>query len=164
MSDEVTELVEEILRRAEKRRLMIGTAESCTGGLVAAALTSVPGASVVVDRAFISYSNAAKMDMLGVDPATLRRCGAVSGETAREMARGAKRQSAARLVVSTTGIAGPGGGTPEKPVGLVCFGLAAPGGIIRSEQCIFEDEGREAIRQRAVTHALQMLLNALKAH
>lgn len=163
MSDEITELVGEILERAEKRRLMIGTAESCTGGLVAAALTSVPGSSSVVDRAFITYSNAAKMDMLGVDPMTLRRCGAVSGETAREMAVGAKRRSAARLVVSTTGIAGPDGGTAEKPIGLVCFGLAAPGGIVRSEQCVFDDEGREAIREAAVKHALEMMLGALKA-
>ena len=161
MNDDNTALVQEILESAEKRRLMIGTAESCTGGLVAAALTSVPGSSAVVDRAFVTYSNAAKMDMLGVDPLTLRRCGAVSGETAREMARGAKRRSSARLVVSTTGIAGPGGGTSEKPVGLVCFGLAAPGGIIRSEQCVFDDEGRDAIRQRAVRHALEMLRSAL---
>ncbi|MCP1200762.1 CinA family protein [Notoacmeibacter sp. MSK16QG-6] len=163
MSEDTAELVGEILKLAEHRRLMIGTAESCTGGMVASALTSVPGSSSVVDRAFVTYSNAAKMDMLGVDPLTLRRCGAVSGETAREMAVGAKRRSVARLVVSTTGIAGPDGGTEEKPVGLVCFGLAAPGGIVRSEQCVFDDEGREAIRKAATKHALEMILGALKA-
>lgn len=162
MFDGMEKLVRDIIAQAEQRRILLATAESCTGGLIAAAITSVAGSSTVFDRAFVTYSNAAKMDMLGVDALTLRRCGAVSGETAREMARGAKRRSAARLVVSATGIAGPGGGTDEKPVGLVCFGLAAPGGILRSERQIFDCQGREEIRLAAVEHGLKLFRTALE--
>ncbi len=140
---------------------MIATAESCTGGGVIASLTDIAGSSDVVDRGFVTYSNDAKMDMLGVMRETLDRFGAVSQQTALEMAAGALRRSRAGLALSVTGIAGPGGGSPQKPVGLVWFGVALQGVPIVAEKRLFADEGRAFVRRQAVVTALQLGVEAL---
>ncbi|RUY69046.1 CinA family protein, partial [Mesorhizobium sp. M7A.F.Ca.CA.001.13.1.1] len=119
-----SDLANALLQACQKRGIMLATAESCTGGMIIAALTDIAGSSAVVDRGFITYSNEAKMDMLGVSAATLDAHGAVSRETAIEMATGALTRSRAGLTLAVTGIAGPGGGSAEKPVGLVWFGVA----------------------------------------
>ncbi len=150
---------EALLAQARARGLRIAAAESCTGGLIMAALTEVPGSSEVVDRGFVTYSNAAKTDMLGVRPETLAAHGAVSEAVAREMAQGALDRSAGDLAVSVTGIAGPGG-SEFKPEGRVCFGLATRDGV-RSETIDFGALGRSAVRRATVTHALQLLTRAL---
>jgi nicotinamide-nucleotide amidase len=146
-----------LLALCRARGLMIATAESCTGGLVAGALTEIPGSSDVVERGFVTYSNDAKHEMLGVPLATLKRFGAVSRETAVAMARGALRYSNAHLAVSITGIAGPGGATPGKPVGLVHFAAAARGGRLIHRAKKFGDIGRRKVRQKSVDEALAML-------
>lgn len=151
---------ESVLEAARARAAMIATAESCTGGMIAAALTAVPGSSDVVDRGFVTYSNAAKQEMLGVRADTLERYGAVSEEVAQEMAAGALARSGAALAVSVTGIAGPGG-SDHKPEGRVCFGLADARGI-RSETVDFGALGRDHVRQATVNHALSLLADALK--
>lgn len=138
----------------------IATAESCTGGLIAGALTDVAGSSDVFERGFVTYSNAAKQEMLGVKAETLATFGAVSEEVAREMAEGALRASHATLAVSVTGIAGPGG-SEFKPEGRVCFGLAQAGKATQVETVDFGPLGRAAVRRAAVEHALQLLANAL---
>ncbi len=135
--------------------LTCATAESCTGGGVGAAITAVPGASEVFLGGVISYANAVKQGVLGVSPTTLATVGAVSPETAAQMADGARRLLKADLAVSVTGIAGPDGGSAEKPVGLVWFGLATAAGV-RTERAIFAGD-RAAVRAQAVTHALGML-------
>jgi nicotinamide-nucleotide amidase len=135
---------------------MLATAESCTGGLIAAALTEIAGSSDVVDRGFVTYSNAAKAEMLGVPAALIGQHGAVSDPVARAMAEGAIRHSAADLAVSVTGIAGPGGGTAEKPVGLVYLGVARRGGEVSAERQVFSGD-RRAIRLRTVERALALL-------
>ena len=147
----------QVLDACRARGLKIATAESCTGGLVAAALTEIAGSSDVVDRGFVTYSNAAKMAMLGVLPETLNANGAVSRQTAEEMAQGALRQSGADLAVAITGIAGPGGGSPEKPVGLVHFAAAATDGRLIHREQRFGDIGRSEVRYRSVLVALTML-------
>jgi nicotinamide-nucleotide amidase len=139
---------------------MIATAESCTGGMVAAALTDIPGSSAVVERGFVTYSNGAKEDMLGVSRATLAAHGAVSEEVAREMAEGALRHSAAHLAVSITGIAGPGE-SEFKPEGRVCFGLARTGEATVTETVEFGALGRDRVRIAARDHALALLSRAL---
>lgn len=141
--------------RKQKRRLV--TAESCTGGLIAVALTSVPGSSAVFERGFISYSNDAKIDVLGVLPETLGEHGAVSAEVAEAMAEGALAYSLANMAISVTGIAGPDGGTFEKPVGLVYLGLATRDGVRLHVRCDFRG-GRDSIREQAVMEALGLLL------
>ena len=151
-----------ILDAARAQGVMIATAESCTGGRVAAALTDIAGSSDVFDRGFVTYSNAAKVAMLDVRQATLDAHGAVSMETAAEMAEGVLAHSQAGLAVSITGIAGPGGGSAEKPVGLVCFGLACKGGETVAEAVRFDDTGRAGIRAAAQMHALEMLRRALE--
>ncbi|MGB8624262.1 MAG: CinA family protein [Paracoccaceae bacterium] len=150
-----------LLDLARTRGVMIATAESCTGGLISAALTEVPGSSDVVERGFVTYSNAAKRDMLGVRQATLDAHGAVSEEVAREMAEGALTRSAAQLAVSVTGIAGPGG-SEHKPEGRVCFGLARAGLPARSETVEFGAIGRAKVRRASVDHALALLMRALQ--
>ncbi len=139
---------------------MIAIAESCTGGMVAAAITDVAGASAMLDRGFVTYSDAAKQDMLGVRAATLDAHGAVSQAVAREMAEGALRQSRAGLAVSVTGISGPGG-SEFKPEGRVCFGLAMTGQPTRSETVEFGPLGRARVRMRARDHALSLLDQAV---
>lgn len=150
----------EILRLARRKSVHIATAESCTGGLVAAALTEVPGSSDVFDRGFVTYSNAAKIDMLGVTLDTLTTHGAVSEETAAEMASGAIAHSAAQLAIAITGIAGPGG-SDFKPEGRVCFGLAQSGQPTTTQTIEFGALGRSAVRSAASDHALTLLLTAL---
>lgn len=149
-----------ILAAARARGWHIASAESCTGGMVAAALTEIAGASDVFDRGFVSYSNAAKVAMLGVLPDTLARFGAVSEEVAREMADGALAQAQVDLAVSVTGIAGPGG-SEFKPEGRVCFGIAVKGRPTTTQTREFGALGRAAVRQAACRQALALLQDAL---
>lgn len=155
------ELANALLQACQQRGIMLATAESCTGGMIIAALTDIAGSSAVVDRGFITYSNEAKMDMLGVSPATLEEYGAVSRETAIEMAKGALDRSRAKLTLAVTGIAGPGGGSAEKPVGLVWFGVGLDGETVAAEHRLFADKGRDLIRRETVGHALELGLRAL---
>jgi len=140
---------------------MLATAESCTGGMIAAALTDVPGSSAVVDRAFVTYTNEAKNEMLGVPMALIEAHGTVSAEVAGAMARGAVRNSRADLAVSVTGIAGPTGGTAEKPVGLVYFGLANANGLVRVERRVFSKGSRDYVRTKAAETALALIYTHL---
>ncbi len=153
---------ETLLALARAAKVQIATAESCTGGLIAAALTEVAGSSDVLDRGFVTYSNAAKIKMLGVAPGTLDQYGAVSEQTAREMAAGALHQSDAQLAVSVTGIAGPGG-SDHKPEGRVCFGLAQSGKPTQTETRDFGPLGRAQVRQATVQHALNLMAKALRS-
>jgi nicotinamide-nucleotide amidase len=146
-----------VLDACRQRGFKVATAESCTGGLVCGALTEIPGSSDVVERGFVTYSNAAKETMLGVPAAILERHGAVSRETAEAMAAGALSHSAADLTVAITGIAGPGGGSAEKPVGLVHFAAAARDGRLIHREKRFGDIGRSAVRAQSVAEALTML-------
>jgi nicotinamide-nucleotide amidase len=149
-----------LLDACRARGLRIATAESCTGGLIAAALTSIAGSSDVVDRGFVTYSNAAKTDLLGVPADLIAAEGAVSESVARRMAEGALARSLADLAVSTTGIAGPGGGSVEKPVGLVWFGIARRGAGVTTRRHIFPGS-REDVRRASVVEALSLLREAL---
>ncbi len=158
------DLIEEAQRlidAARSRGLKIATAESCTGGLIAAALTEVPGASDVVERSFVTYSNAAKIGMVDVDLELIRRHGAVSADVARAMAEGALAASAASLAVAATGIAGPGGATAEKPVGLVFLAAARAGRPVVVRECRFGDIGRSAVRLASVREAFHLLAEAI---
>jgi nicotinamide-nucleotide amidase len=146
-----------VLILCRERKFKVATAESCTGGLVAAALTEIVGSSDVVECGFVTYSNAAKQRMLGVTSLTLDRNGAVSRETAEEMAQGALANSAAHLSVAITGIAGPGGATPGKPVGLVHFAAAARDGRLIHREKRFGKIGRRRVRLKSVIEALAML-------
>jgi nicotinamide-nucleotide amidase len=148
-----------VLEAARARGVMLAAAESCTGGLIMAALTDVAGSSAVVDRGFVTYSNVAKIEMLGVRPETLDAYGAVSEHVAAEMAAGALARSRAGLSVSVTGLAGPGG-SEFKPEGRVCFGLASAGRV-RTETVDFGALGRAQVRAATVTHALTLMLAAL---
>ena len=152
--------VDALLQAARDARVRIATAESCTGGMVAAALTDIPGSSDAVDRGFVTYSNAAKIEMLGIQQATLDAHGAVSEEIAAEMANGALARSDADLTVSITGIAGPGG-SEFKPEGRVCFGVAQTGHPLRTETVEFGALGRDRVRAAARDHALRLLAMAL---
>ena len=156
-SDEIEALAARVLAACRRRGFMVATAESCTGGLVTGALTAVPGSSDVVDRGFVTYSNAAKKTMLGVPSGVLERHGAVSRETAEAMAEGALARSAAALAVAVTGIAGPGGGSADKPAGLVHFAAAARDGRRLHREVRFGDIGRAAVRAHSVAEALAML-------
>jgi nicotinamide-nucleotide amidase len=153
---ETEELATSVLAACRERGWHVATAESCTGGLVAAALTAITGSSDVVDRGFVTYSNEAKMELLGVSSTTLDAHGAVSAETALAMASGAVARAGVDLAVSIAGVAGPGGGSVEKPVGLIYLGIATNGGG-RTERHIFRGD-RTEIRQRAVIRALKLLL------
>jgi len=148
-------LAERLVELLKARGLTCATAESCTGGGIGAAITAVAGSSAVYLGGVVSYANDVKRDVLGVAEATLETVGAVSPETAEQMAAGARRLTRADLAVSVTGIAGPDGGSAEKPVGLVWFGLATAEGV-RSEKALFRGD-RAAVREQAVTHALGML-------
>ncbi len=150
----------EVLKLARRSNSMIATAESCTGGMVAAALTDIPGSSDIFDRGFVTYSNAAKADMLRVNGDTIEQFGAVSEEVAREMANGALRASQAQVAVSITGIAGPGS-SEHKPEGRVCFGLAVDGHTTSTESIEFGALGRTSVREAARDHALKLLQKAL---
>jgi nicotinamide-nucleotide amidase len=157
IGDDLRTAATRVLALCRAKGLTIATAESCTGGLVVGALTEIAGSSDVVDRGFITYSNAAKQSMLGVPAETIARHGAVSRETAEAMARGALAHSPADLSVATTGIAGPGGGSAEKPVGLVHFAAARRDGRLVHRVERFGEIGREAVRLRSVAEALDML-------
>ncbi|GAB6053336.1 hypothetical protein JCM17960_21560 [Magnetospira thiophila] len=151
--------IEELFHACRTHGWMIATAESCTGGLIAAALTEVAGASEVFERGFVTYSNQAKMDSLGVDAALIAAQGAVSAAVAKAMAEGALRHSQAKLSIAVTGIAGPGGGSLEKPVGLVHLACARRDRETRHQQQVFHGN-RQAVREQTVTAALLMLLQA----
>jgi nicotinamide-nucleotide amidase len=155
------DLANTLLQACQRHGIMLATAESCTGGMIIAALTDIAGSSAVVDRGFITYSNEAKMEMLGVSAATLEAYGAVSRKTALEMAEGALARSRAGLALAVTGIAGPGGGSADKPVGLVWFGVALKGWPVAAELMLFPDNGRDFIRRETVRHALEIGLRAL---
>ena len=158
LDPDLVRLAEVVLAEAREQNLKIATAESCTGGLLAAHFTEVPGSSLVFERGFVTYSNDAKMDMLGVPKAILREHGAVSEPCVRAMAAGALDNAPdAHLAAAITGIAGPGGGAPDKPVGLVHFAVIRRGGRVVHEAVRFGDLGRAAVRQRSVAQALAML-------
>jgi nicotinamide-nucleotide amidase len=157
MDDETTKAATAVLDAFRRREWMAATAESCTGGLVAGALTEIAGSSDVVDRGFVTYSNEAKQQMLGVPAVTLATHGAVSHETAEAMARGALGNSRAHATVSITGVAGPGGGSAEKPVGLVHFAAATRDGTLLHVERRFGDIGRAEVRRRSVIEALSLL-------
>lgn len=156
MSTLVVTLAEQLL----KRQWMLATAESCTGGLIAGACTDVSGSSAWFERGFVTYSNAAKSELLGVDAQLIAQHGAVSEPVARAMAQGALAHSHAQVAVAVTGVAGPTGGTPEKPVGLVWFGFALPG-LVHIERMNFAGD-RAAVRAGTVQHALQRLNQLLR--
>ncbi|HML92178.1 CinA family protein [Methyloceanibacter sp.] len=157
LPETLTVLAAEVLEAARSRGDLIATAESCTGGLVAAALTSVPGSSDVFDRGFVTYRNTAKSQMLGVPFWLIEKHGAVSEDVALSMAGGALTHSGATVAVAVTGVAGPGGGTAEKPVGLVHFAAGRRDGAMEHRRMTFGDLGRAEIRARSVDCALQML-------
>jgi nicotinamide-nucleotide amidase len=144
-----------------KKQLRLVTAESCTGGLIAAACTDLAGSSAWFERGFVTYSNAAKTELLGVSERVLRRAGAVCGPVAQAMAEGALAHSHAQVAVAVTGVAGPSGGSPAKPVGTVWFGFAMPGQVL-TEKCHFDGD-RAAVRQATVRHALERLVELLDA-
>ncbi len=164
MRDDLRTAAAAVLDLCRARRLKVATAESCTGGLVAGALTEIAGSSDVVDRGFVTYSNEAKQQMLGVPANTLKTHGAVSQQAAEAMARGALGCADADLVVAITGIAGPGGGTADKPVGLVHFAAAARGGTLKHAKMRYGDIGRSEVRHKSVLQALVMLKELAEKH
>lgn len=160
MDDALDELAARVGEALKARKWMLATAESCTGGWVGEAVTAISGSSQWYDRGFITYTNLAKQEMLGVSRETLDAHGAVSEETVREMAQGTLRHSRADVAVAISGIAGPTGGTPDKPVGTVCFAWATGNGALYSEKYLFPGDRRE-VRQQAVTMALEGVLALL---
>ncbi|OWV60409.1 damage-inducible protein CinA [Mameliella alba] len=152
-------MARQVIEKASESGVSITTAESCTGGMVAAALTDIAGSSAVFERGFVTYSNAAKTEMLGVLPATLEAHGAVSEEVVREMALGARAAARADVAVAISGIAGPGG-SEFKPEGRVCYGLASATGVI-TETIEHGAIGRAEVRAAATKHALDLILSAL---
>lgn len=159
MHNDLLILAEKLIQSHAKLGQMVATAESCTGGMVSAALTDIAGSSAVLDRGFVTYSNAAKTEMLGVDSMMIAQHGAVSEIVARAMAQGALARSNADISVSITGVAGPGGGSPEKPVGTVMFGRAISGQPVESWSKAFgADKSRAEIRHQAALFALELLL------
>lgn len=160
--DDIQTLARQVIEAAAARGLTVATAESCTGGLVAGALTSIAGSSAVVERGFVTYSNAAKTDLLGVPAGMIELHGAVSEPVARAMAAGALARSTAGVSVSVTGVAGPGGGSADKPVGLVHFGATGPADTVHVEQR-FGDIGRDEVRLASVRVALGLLLDRIGA-
>jgi nicotinamide-nucleotide amidase len=161
VGEDIMALAIDLLSACRERGELIATAESCTGGLLAATMTAIPGCSDCFERGFVTYSNASKSEMLGVPFWLIERHGAVSEDVARAMAGGALTHSRASLAVSITGIAGPDGGTEEKPVGLVHFAAGRRDGPIIHEQVLFGDLGRMEVQRRSVAKALQMLASLL---
>ncbi|MGO7413622.1 CinA family protein [Rhizobium ruizarguesonis] len=160
---DIISTAEAIIRDFTAAGLMISTAESCTGGLIAGALTEISGSSAVVDRGFVTYTNGAKIEMLGVQAETLLRFGAVSEETARQMVHGALFRSRAEIAVAVTGIAGPGGGSAEKPVGLVHLAAKSRAGALIHRKMHYGDIGRSEVRLATVRTALEMVRSLLAA-
>lgn len=152
------DLIKTLSETLRSQNIKMATAESCTGGMISSAITNLAGSSDIFDRGFVTYSNQAKMDMLGVSPATLDQFGAVSEQTAREMALGAIKNSQADVAISVTGIAGPSGGTAEKPVGLVYIGIANKSGIAEIHRHVFSGS-RSDVRTETTQAALQHLLD-----
>ncbi|MBC2803685.1 CinA family protein [Rhizobium ruizarguesonis] len=161
--DDIISMAETIIRDFTAAGLMVSTAESCTGGLIAGALTEISGSSAVVDRGFVTYTNSAKVEMLGVQAETLLRFGAVSEETARQMVHGALFRSRAEIAVAVTGIAGPGGGSAEKPVGLVHLAAKSRDGALIHRQMLYGDIGRSEVRLATIRTALEMVRSLLAA-
>jgi nicotinamide-nucleotide amidase len=157
VSEDLRAAASAVLEACRSRGLKVATAESCTGGLVAGALTEIAGSSDVVDRGFVTYSNEAKQQILGVPAATIDTHGAVSRETAEAMVRGTLGSANADLAVAITGIAGPAGGSPGKPVGLVHFAAASRSGALTHAEMRYGDIGRSAVRHQSVLQALAML-------
>jgi len=153
-------LAEELGEGLKARGLMLATAESCTGGWVSQVVTMVPGSSDWFERGFVTYTYISKREMLGVDGATLERYGAVSEEVVRQMVSGALERSHAQVAIGVSGVAGPGGGTPDKPVGTVCFGWGSKGGACRTETVRLLGD-RDAVRRQAVERALRGVLELL---
>lgn len=153
-------LVADLAYFLQKRSWQLAVAESCTGGLIAAACTELAGSSLWFERGFVSYSNAAKIELLGVDAALIEHHGAVSEEVARAMAQGAISRSCAQVALAVTGVAGPSGGSADKPVGTVWFGWATPAGVV-SDLRRFEGDRRH-VREAAVQHALQQLVALIR--
>lgn len=160
--EEMRDRAASLIARYREKALTLATAESCTGGLVAGLITEIPGSSDVFERGFVTYSNAAKVECLGVEQALLNALGAVSREVAEAMAAGALAHSRADAAVSITGIAGPGGGSAEKPVGLVHFAYGRKTGAIIAVEQRFGDIGRDAVRSAAVALALDLLFEAAR--
>jgi nicotinamide-nucleotide amidase len=159
LPEDILALAHRVIEENARAGRMVALAESCTGGLVAAALTEVPGSSAVVDRGFVTYSNAAKQEMLGVPEDIIETFGAVSVATAWAMAQGAIRHSSADVAVAITGVAGPGGGSPSKPVGTVVFARAERGKAdVNADEKRLDGEDRSEIRHQAVLVALELLL------
>ncbi|MGO6692877.1 CinA family protein [Rhizobium johnstonii] len=161
--DDILSTAETIIRDFTAAGLMISTAESCTGGLIAGALTEISGSSAVVDRGFVTYTNSAKIEMLGVQTETLLRFGAVSEETARQMVQGALFRSRAEIAVAVTGIAGPGGGSAEKPIGLVHLAAKSRDGALIHRKMLYGDIGRSEVRLATIRTALEMVRSLLAA-
>ncbi len=157
IDDDLAAAAQRLLDVCRRKNLTIATAESCTAGLVAGTLTEIPGTSSILDRGYVTYSNEAKHQMLGVPSATLEKHGAVSRETAEAMARGVLGNSRVQLAVSITGIAGPDGGSADKPVGLVHFAVATHGGALVHAEKRFGNIGRSLVRKQSVLQAFQML-------
>jgi nicotinamide-nucleotide amidase len=157
LDDDIVEAAKNLLAVCKRKNLLVATAESCTAGLVAGTLTEVPGTSSILDRGFITYSNEAKHEMLGVPRDILSKHGAVSRETAEAMVRGVLGRSRVHLAVSVTGIAGPDGGSAEKPVGLVHFAAASRGGRLIGSEQRYGNIGRDKVRKRSVLQAFKML-------
>ena len=162
----LNDLAQEIIELGTTKGVMIATAESCTGGLITGALTEIPGSSAVVDRGFVTYTNEAKAQMLSVPESLIEEKGAVSDSVVRAMVAGALANSRAQVAVAVTGIAGPGGGTDTKPVGLVYIAVQSQDGLADVRECRFDTEGttdRFGIRLKSVQTALEMLLKQLKS-
>ncbi len=161
MSPDLLEQARGLLDTLRAQELMLATAESCTGGLICACLTDIPGSSDGLDRGFVTYSNEAKTQMLGVPEELIASKGAVSKEVACAMAEGALKHSSADIAVSVTGIAGPGGGSVEKPIGLVHFTVARRGGVLKPLQCAYGDLGRSQIREKSVEEAFRLVRSVI---
>ncbi len=159
----MNQLAAQVGTALHEQGMVLATAESCTGGGVATAVTEIAGSSAWFDRGFVTYANQAKMDMLGVSPSTLLRFGAVSEATVREMVEGALQHSHAHIALAVSGIAGPGGGTPEKPVGTIWFAWGIKGELSAARKYLLEGD-RAEIRQQAVNIALQGVIDLLKKH
>ena len=158
---DIHDLTRKLVESCAAQKRLIATAESCTGGLIAGAITEIPGASDIFEHGFVTYSNLAKTEMLGVPAALIERCGAVSAEVAEAMAQGAIEKSRADIAVSATGIAGPGGGSTDKPVGLVFLGIATRAGAVFHQRVQFKG-GRDEVRLQSVKEALRLLLASIE--
>lgn len=163
MEDTLVQAATTLLEQCREKGIMLATAESCTGGLIAGALTEIAGSSDVFERGFVTYSNAAKTENLGVDEELIERFGAVSEDVARAMAAGAVANSQADIAVAVTGVAGPGGGTEEKPVGLVHIAAAKRDGETTHIRCEFGDVGRSSVRNLTIARALSLLLSLVRS-